>query len=499
MKGFIKLFTACALFLLAAACEDSIDYTPEGEITGEAYWKTQDDVKAYLFGTYNRFRINQNTTLYGEDRSDYWASSITGRISTAWSHNLNESNAPEWTSFYNTIFHCNLLLKNIGTIKFTNEADRKRIRAQAYFLRAFTYFLMAKTWGDLPLVLEPVEGMDVPLPSRAPVADVFNQINLDIDSAITLFPEPGYVTSSGQLGKNQASRPAAYALKADVKMWTARVLGGGSADLEAAIAAINQVGTSGVSLLPEFSTVFASNNRKNAEIIFSLYVNLTEPINPTTGSGPHSQMYARLTNPTGVQSAQSFDNASEIAYAISGPNADPGYQPSAQAKALLSVYPNDKRKKGSYIDGLQNGVVTYAFGNKFRGTMFQNDRYFDDDIVIYRWADMLLLRAEANAALGNIDLAIDDLDLVRIRAGIGEYTGPTDQATVAREILDERGRELFHENKRWWDLVRAHHAGVIDIYSVVPNLSGKTTPLYWPVAARVRALNTNIGQTTGYE
>jgi starch-binding outer membrane protein, SusD/RagB family len=497
MKNIFKLLLITGLCMLGTACEDAIEYTPENEITGEAYWKNQDDVKAYLSGTYNRFRLNLNTTLYGEDRSDYWASSITGRISTAWSQNLNEANAPEWTTFYNTIYHTNLLLQQIESINFTNPAEKNRIKAQAHFIRAYTYFLMAKTWGDVPLVLEPVEGTDAPLPARSSVQEVFNQINADIDQALALFPEAGFVTSQGQLGKNQASKVAAYALQADVKMWTAKVLGGGATDLQAAINAINQIATSGVSLLPEFSNVFASTSRKNAEIIFSLYMNFTEPPSPTTTNG--SQMYARLTNPTAVQGIQSFDNASEIAYAISGPNADPGYQPSVQAKNLLNAYPNDKRKKGSYIDGLQNGVVTYAFGNKFRGTQFQGDRYFDDDIVIYRWADMLLLRAEANAALNNISDAVTDLNLVRVRAGIGVYAGPVDKATLEREIVDERGRELFHENKRWWDLVRAHHGGVIDIYTVVPNLVGKTTPLYWPVASRVRSLNPNIAQTVGYQ
>jgi hypothetical protein len=497
MKSILKYLLSGALLLAVAACDDTIQYTPETQITGEAYWKTQDDVRAYLGGIYNRLRLNQNTTLYGEDRSEYWASSITGRISTAWSQNLNESNAPEWTSFYNTIYHCNLLLQKIGAINFTNPAEKSRIQAQAHFIRAYLYFFMAKTWGDVPLVLEPFEGTTFPLPSRTPVQQVFDQINEDIDAAIALFPEAGYVTNQSQLGKNQASKPAAYALKADVKMWTARVLGGGNADWQDAIDAIDLVGASGVSLLPEFSNVFATTSRKNAEIVFSLYMNYAELIDPSTSNG--SQMYARLTNPTSVQGILSFDNASEIAYAINGPNADPGYQPSAAAKALLSVYANDKRKKGSYIDGLQSGVVTYAFGNKFRGTMFQGDRYFDDDIVIYRWADMLLLRAEAKAAMDNITDAITDLNLVRNRAGIGDYTGATDKATVEREILDERGRELFHENKRWWDLVRAHHGNVIDVYTVVPNLVGKTTPLYWPVAVRVRSLNTNIDQTPGYE
>lgn len=85
----------------------------------------------------------------------------------------------------------------------------------------------------------------------------------DIEQAVLLFPEDGYIN------KNLASKPAAYALKADVLMWKAKVLNGGNADLEEAIKAIDQVGGSGVSLLPDYAKVFANDNKKNNEIIFS--------------------------------------------------------------------------------------------------------------------------------------------------------------------------------------------------------------------------------------
>src|SRR5690606_8797127 len=110
-----------------------------------------------------------------------------------------------------------------------------------------------------------------------------------------------------------------------------------------------------------------------------------------------------------------------------------------------------------------------------------DDRIADNDIIVYRLADVLLMKAEAYAGLDQTAEAIEYLDKVRDRTGTGNYTGGTTKAEVEKEILDERGRELFYENKRWYDLVRFHKGGTIDVYEYVPNLIGKTTPLFWPL------------------
>jgi hypothetical protein len=108
------------------------------------------------------------------------------------------------------------------------------------------------------------------------------------------------------------------------------------------------------------------------------------------------------------------------------------------------------------------------------------------------------MSAEAFAGLGNTDSAVVYLNKVRERAGTGDYTGPSDKNSVEREILDERGRELFFENKRWYDLVRFYKGGTIDIYNYIPNLEGKSTPIYWPLSSSVLANNPKITQTQGY-
>ena len=86
----------------------------------------------------------------------------------------------------------------------------------------------------------------------------------------------------------------------------------------------------------------------------------------------------------------------------------------------------------------------------------------------------------------------------RNRADIGAYVASSDQKVVQKEILDERGRELCFELKRWPDLMRAHYAGTIDIYDYIPNLVGKSTPLYFPILRKMIDLNPNLEQTDGY-
>ena len=135
---------------------------------------------------------------------------------------------------------------------------------------------------------------------------------------------------------------------------------------------------------------------------------------------------------------------------------------------------------------------------KYPGTKYTDDRVSDNDLIMYRLADALLMRAEAYAGLNDIANAKKDLDAVRQRAGIGDYSGTLDKSSIEKEILNERGREFFFENKRWFDLVRFHKGGTIDVYQYVPNLKGKTTPLFWPLNTTVLANNPNIQQTAGY-
>ena len=468
---------------LLSSCDSILDVQPESTITAGSFWKSSNDATVYLNGIYSSVRKWCNTSYYGEDRGDSFKPGEIGPVTVAWSQELLESNAPSYRSAYNIIHHCNLLFYKAQGLKFSNESELNNILAECHFLRAYTYFQLLRSWGEVPIIQDPTLSDDVELKPRSSKEDVMSFILKDLEDAIGLFSQEGYID------KNKASKPATYALKADALMWKAKVLSGGKQDLETAIKMIDNVEASGVHLLSDYKSVFANDNKKNAEIIFSFYMERYETGNLSIASNTTSRT-DNLLMAANLSDAATSPNQSRHVYA-----------PSDKVRAMYQKNEGDVRLNVAMIDLVdKEGNLILTQTNKFRGKEYTDDRYFDDDLIAYRWADLLLLRAEAYAALDKTPKAIIDLDEVRDRAGLQGYDGPTDKASVEKEICDERLRELFLEQKRWYDLVRFHFGGTINIYNEVPNLNGKENyPLYLPINYNDMVLNEHLVQTDGYD
>lgn len=475
MKKLITIYGLILLGLTLHSCDALLDISPKSSITGQVFWQNEGDFYPYMTGIYNRYRSHIDYMGFAEDRTEMWKQGYNARFTPFWAHNIIPGNTVEWTGYYGTIGHVNLLLSRIEPFQFSSPTMKNRIKAESYAMRAAMYFYIARVYGDVPLVLDPVENETEPLYSRASVSQVFQQINSDIEQALSLFPENGYSN------KFRWTKPAVYALLADVKMWTASVMGGGAADYNAAIGAIIEVENSGVSLLSEYGDIF--DQSRNNEIIMSFYLDRSE-----YSSADYNNALLRF------DTSQGADNAAELPMALAGQQA---YTLSARALELFAAHPNDSRIPRTYIPEIYNGIIANYWPNKFIGTQYTDTRIADSDIILYRLSDLLLLKAEAFAALGQSENALLNLNKVRERAGIPNFT-ETDQNILLKEILDERGRELFHEIKRWYDLRRAHAIGVVDLYQFIPNLSGLNTPLYWPIHLNMIARNELLVQTDGY-
>jgi hypothetical protein len=468
----------CSLFICITGCEDELEVEVPSSIVFGQFPTNGEEAQALLHGAYREFKEDYNSTYYHEDRGDGFEVGVIGSVSNAWNHDITATNGNSWTGFYGALNNINYLLSLADDLSFSSEDNRNQLKAEALYLRASYYFFMAKIWGDVPLILEPILSADVEVIGRTPVDEVFAQINSDISTAISLFPNDGIGD------KKFASKPAANALLADVKMWTGKVLGGGTTDFDEALSAISSIESQGLSLLGTFADVF--DNKKNDEVIFSVYNDFNE-----LTSHYASRLSVRDVNYDPVLSP-GIPGSSDFA-------ARHNYSPSAKLRSLFSD-PNDVRADRTFLPFFTApGTPPDSYSqSRYYGEIIDGNRVYEDDYIIYRWADMLLLRAEAYAAKNDIPNAIIALDEVRNRAGIGDYTGATDQQSVNIEILDERGRELFLESKRWWDLRRFHADGTIDVYTYIPNLIGQTTPLYWSVSTDIITLNPLIEQTNGY-
>ncbi|MGF7037532.1 hypothetical protein M2273_000766 [Mucilaginibacter lappiensis] len=479
-----KIYIIPAIIILVTAvctsCKKLLEVTPQSQITDQVYFKNETDFEPYVVGTYTSIRSFANSVLYGTERSEELINGTNSRLSTAWSQILSPTvGAINYNGQYKAIGNVNLLLSKIEPFNFSNPAIKNKLKAEALCQRAYTYFYLVRIIGNTPLMLQAITDDNVPLLPRSKASDVLKQVFADLDLAISLFPDKNYAN------KYRFSYGAAQALKAEAKLWSAKVLGGGEGDFNDALKAAEAVESTAVSLLPNFKDV--TTTRANAEVIMSAYYYRDE-----TGANYGLNALPFLT---AISSATNLDS---IAYCLTSVNGQGGYQISKESRALFSALPNDKRIPATFIIERQGNVQKSAWITKLPGTKYVDDRVSDNDVIMWRLADIYLIEAEAYAGLNNTGQAITYLNKVRIRAGINNYDGANDKSTVERAIFDERGRELFFENKRWYDIVRFHYGTTINAYDYVPNLKGKTTPLFWPLSTTVLAANSKLVQTEGY-
>src|SRR5690606_22271845 len=340
MQRIKNIILILGVFTLGSCQLTEVDTV--SDITNEQYWSTQGDVESYLFGIYNKMRNEQNSTFRFEDRGDSFVPGLESGLSSAWNQNLSPQNAPDWLGYYNLIHHCNLLLTYGAQMEFQVEQEKNQILAETYFIRAFSYFNLIRTWGEVPIELEPTESASEEQLARAPKSEVMTQILADIENALALFPGDGLVT------KSRASKSATYALKADVLLWKSKVLDGGEEDLLAVITNANAA-SEGLSLESDFSQIYDSENKNGSEVIFSLHFEVDEK----------SDHYARNLKPRDifVQDAVNFE---ALPYARSGARSN--YMPSPKLIAAFDEHTTDTRRDASIIEAIaQDGSVIGIF------------------------------------------------------------------------------------------------------------------------------------------
>ncbi|SDC47359.1 RagB/SusD family nutrient uptake outer membrane protein [Niabella drilacis] len=491
MKNYTYILYIVLLAFIPVSCTRNLELEPVSTISTASFWKTEDDANGALRGMYIRLRSVTATNLYlwGEARSQDMKQSVGNDFNNLriFNNTLDATTAgPDWSSVYRVVNDANLILKYLPGIVFGADANRNRLLAEAFAMRAFCYFIMTKTWGTLPLVLEPTEGYDPAIlyRERSGVNEVFVQIKNDIEKALSLFPDNNF-----QAGRNRWSKPAVNALKGDVFLWTAKKLNGGNNDLNTALTALNEVGAADVQLLTGFESVFNYDNKGNKEILMANNFQQFE-----TGGTFMANMYIDAYPP----------NADPVARALIGTVGGGNYW-TLSDDTRSRFKDDDTRKAATYTELYSvdpaTGAKTSFYGciqRKFNGTVDAGARLFIDDVILYRYADVLLMKAEAQNALGQDPAnAINEVRKRAFGARFSEHTFVTGSKEANdNAILEERLLEFLYEGKYWWDILRFDKAATqIPYFKANP---GHTYKYIWPLSLGILSSEPKVQQNTGY-
>lgn len=505
MKKIAYLASCLCLAVFINACSDKLELAPISSISDANFWQTPEQTEAFVTGIHNRFRESTLAFIYlGEMRADIFgtdpgsSSVFTGEatqgVERMWLNTLDADNpgVANYGGFYANINQLNLLISKMNATSEIPEADKNYYLGIAHGMRAFYYFQMLRSWGEVIIQIEPTSSLDIAALAK-PVSSeeaVMSLIKEDIDLSVTNFGD-NYTFSNR---KSFWSKAATLMLKAEVYLWTS-YRGGGTADATVARDALTDIQAHvGLSLLPDFASVFDYDNSGNDEIIFAIRYQLNEAQLPIAGTFmPQTGLIINF-----------YDSLEDRQFNAIEDNWGGFLRAPVKIATFRAFDDRDSRKRYT-IQAAYNKVegqyeIAGAFVKKYPGEQNAGVRVYTNDFPIYRYADLLLLLAEAKVILGEDPAA--EINQVRERAYGEAYDALVDgfpnqpiDANPQEAILQERFYEFIFEGKRWYDLRRMGDNFVYAYTTVAPSESYK---LLWPVDRNTLTNNRALEQTPGY-
>ncbi len=484
-KRILTIFIAMVAAFSAISCVGKLDVVQKGVIDANNMWKSEDDFTAGMYGCYYSFRAayKVNLTYWGDFRSGVIGKGL-GSFNAA-NHVENKLNSSEgkgtnWESLYKCINDCNVTLKHLHDIKWSDEDLRRKIEANCHFLRAYCYFTIVRVWGDAPVMLDGIESTsqkDI-TPSREPASRLYELVAEEIALAAELMPETGE-------DRTVASKGALNMLEAEYWLWLYRVRRAGTEALDKAEKAVDAVLEDPMyELLGSYADVFDVKKELNREIILALpFTKITEEV---------TTFYDDYLIPISKYGDADYYKDNEF---VKVGSQDQWYSFSEAFQNFLYENPSDSRSRVNFMKfTVPETGHTYSWINKFPGEWEDGVRYFTSDIPLYRFSEALLFKAEIENEKGGD--ALTWLNLVAARAYGSAIYPAMDYDAMNEAIFNERLKEFAAEGKSWWDYIRMGY-----VFTKIPSLVGRqneTNILLWPVAADCFSDNPNIVQTLGY-
>lgn len=337
-----------------------------------------------------------------------------------------------WEGHYQAINRSNQALKYLPLLDKADASLRSRLEGEARFLRAFSYFILVRSYGDVPLVDRVFENSEedrTMVFTRRSKADIYAFIESDLQAAITSLPlKTAY--SGDNIGR--ASKGAAHALLAKVYLYQKK--------WQQVVDQCNLV--TGYSLTPNFQDIYKVSGENNTESIFEIQ-------GKGGPSQPGIQQYSQVQGARGAGGwGWGFNTPSQSLVDAFNAEGD-----TERRDATIIMKPTTLYDGRVVPATVENNYYNYkAYSSAFTG-----DDDSDANIRYLRYAEVLLMKAEAMNELGQTANAATFLNQVRGRAGLANTTAIS-QADMRIAIYKERRLELAMEHDRWYDLVRTGQA-----------------------------------------
>jgi hypothetical protein len=474
---------ASLLFIgLATSCKKLVEVkSPVNSVTDASVYENDLTAIASLTGLYARIS-SQEATSFGQTISMFAGISAdelsiwTGANATLQAYYTNELAAnlsfsagqEVWNTFYPIIFHANAAIEGLSASNQLSPAVKQQLLGEAKFIRGFLYFYLVNLYGDVPLVISTDFEKNRLLP-RAPKALVYESIISELKEAQALL-SPKYLSGGLQPypSVQERVRPAKWA--ASALLARVYLYNGNFANAEAeATAVINE---NSLFSLSSLENVFLKNS---AEAIWQL-----QPVvyGYNTDAG-------RLFNLSATPAGFSND------------------KPVYLSPVLYSAFETNDNRKLKWISTYTSGASVYNFPYKYKigeqNSAVSSPGALTEYLMMLRLGEQYLIRAEARAEQENLSGAKNDLDVIRMRAGLSGTTA-IDITTLRTAILHERQVELFTEwGHRWLDLKRTGNANAV--MSTIAGVKGgvwQPTDQLYPIPLPEIQRDPNLIQNDGY-
>lgn len=491
MKNIIKYILPLAVLATVSACEKPLDVTPYSEFAPGNVLTTESGIKSLLFSAYAQQQTQQNSRFVindAEDCTDMAFNSggaengqLVQIINFTWDANLGTFQGDVWAPNYRCIRDANGVIENIDNVN-TSDANKKLFKAEARVLRAYSYATLYNFFGPVPLRTTTTQPGDL---ARATDEEMRNFIATEITESVADLPDPGKEQAHGRFNKG-----VAYAILAkfylNTKEWQK------SADACKSVMDLNYYSTTQYA----FKDLFRVENegQTNKEMILVL---------PCKNEVDFGNWFMAGALPPGFKSTPQLP---EFNYQSTMSNFATQYR--LRTAFVNTMAQEDKRRQlicTSYINNA-GATVDISGGDNARSFKYWDNATIGNnsgnDVPIYRYADILLSRAEALNELSATPPAeaFSLINQVRTRAGLPDLTqaNTPDKKSFRDAIFRERGWEFITEGKRREDLIRQGTFISSAIARGVPAAQATPDKVLFPIPQSEIQANKLCEQNAGY-